>query len=259
MAIGAVAAAVVLVMVGVGTGLFHPNEGRSLPTFPSLAAQPDSSLHGSVAYYASDTGCIRLVAAAGQPSRTVWCLPSEPTSTWQKLGKPAGPQLVWRPDGRLEVTMFRMVPPAAGAKGPPALNPGWQKVINVRTGKVRDVPVPQVPATPNAGTQPSVSPGGERIGYSLDESTGRAKVTLTDSTGTRTLLSVRGPGEYGYRFGPVFWAPNWQWIAASDDGRILVITPGNPSLTRVLVTGSGGGAGGGEAGPAFAVTSTDLL
>jgi hypothetical protein len=89
--------------------------------------------------------------------------------------------------------------------------------------------------------------------------TGRVKVTLTDANGTRTLLSAHGPGEYGYQFGPVFWAPNWEWIAAADDGRILVITPNDPAVTRVLVTGSGGGAGGGTAGPTFAVTSANLL
>ena len=251
-------AGVVFALVG-GFALFVGSnlgsEGGSLPSFPSLTAHPDSSLHGTVAYYASDTGCIRLVAASGQSSKTLWCLPKDDSSTWATVGKPAGPQLVWRTDGRLEVTMFRMHP------GPPATwSAGWQKLIDVRTGKVDSVPATQVPSAPNSSTQPTVSPDGQRVGYTLDGSTGRATVTLTDSAGaTRTLLSVHGPGMYGYRLGPVFWAPNWQWIAASDDGRILVITPGKQSVTRVLVTGSGGGAGGGEAGPAFAVTSTDLL
>ena len=237
-------------------GLSLLGGGGRLPTFPSLAAQPDRSLHGTVAYYASDTGCIWLVAAAGQPSRNLWCLPKEDASTWPTDGKPAGPQLVWRSDGRLEVTMFRFMPgPGKGQ----ALSAGWQKLVDVRTGSVEDVPAAQVPSAPNTVTQPTVSPTGERVAYTLDGSNGRAKVTLTDNTGTRTLLSVHGPGKYGYRFGPVFWAPNWQWIAASDDSRILVITTGRQSVTRVLVTGSGGGAGGGPAGPEFAVTGADLL
>lgn len=233
------------------------SEGGSVPSFSSLAAHPDRSLHGTVVYYANDTGCLRLVAASGQSSRTLWCLPKEDSSAWPTVGKPAGPQLVWRSDGRLEVTMFRLMPgPGKGQ----ALSAGWQKIIDVRTGKVASVAAAQLPSAPNTTTEPTVSPEGQRVGYTLDGSTGRAKVTLTDSTGaTRTLLSVHGPGMYGYRFGPVFWAPNWEWIAASDDGRILVITPGTPSLTRVLVTGSAGGAGGGTAGPAFAVTRADLL
>jgi hypothetical protein len=235
-------------------GLALHDQNRSVPSFPSLAEQPDSTLHGTVAYYANDTGCIRLVAAAGQPSKTLWCLPHEDAAKMPTVGKPAGPQLVWRPNGRLEVTMFRMHP------GPPmTLSAGWQKIIDSRTGKVHDVPAAQLPSTPLPATGPTVSPTGQRVGYTLDQGSGRAKVTLTDATGNRTLLSVHGPGEYTYRFGPVFWAPDWKWIAASDDGRILVITPGTRSVTRVLVTGSGGGAGGGTAGPAFAVTAADLL
>lgn len=250
--------ALAALVLGLAVGSLHPNEGRALPAFGSLAVQPDRSLHGTVAYYANDTGCIRLVAAAGQPSKNLWCLPDE-GPTWAKLGKPVGPQLVWRSDGRLEVTMFRMTFTRPGVKGGPGLNPGWQKIIDVRTGAIENVPAAQVPSTPNTTTQPTSSPNGERVSYTLSEMTGRVTVTLTDRTGTRTLLSAHGPGEYGYRFGPVFWSPNWQWIAASDDGRILVITPGNPPVTRVLVTGSGGGAGGGTAGPAFAVTSANLL
>lgn len=248
---------IVAFILGVGAGLFHPNEGRALPSFPSLAAQPDRSLHGTVAYFANDSGCVRIVAAAGQPSKDVLCIPQQELAVKPaKGGKPAGPQLVWRSDDRLEVTMFFWTP-VAGKQ--PTYTGSWQKIVDVRTGKVEDVPAAQVPSTPNTTTQPTVSPKGERVSYSLDGSTGRAKVTLTDTTGTRTLLSVHGPGEYTYSFGPVFWAPNWQWIAASDDGRVLVITPGNPSVTRVLVTGSGGGAGGGTAGPAFAVTGANLL
>ena len=169
--------------------------------------------------------------------------------------KPAGPQLVWLSGDRLEVTMFLWKP----SPGTPVYSPGWQKVVDIRTGTVDNVPAAQVPSTPNTTTEPTLSPNGARVSYTLNAGSGQVKVTLTDSSGTRTLLSARGPGEDLYRFGPVFWAHNWQWIAASDDSRILVITPGTPPQTRVLVTGSGGGAGGGTAGPAFAITSSDLL
>lgn len=245
-------------VIGFGAALFHPNGGRSVPKFSSLAEHPDSSLHGTVAYFANDTGCIRIVAAAGAPSNNVLCISQKDLAVKPQQGmKPAGPQLVWLPGDRLEVTMFFWTPRPGG--GPPTYSAGWQKIVDVRTGKVHDVPPTQVPSTPTTGTEPTVSPSGERVNYTFDASSGRVRVSLTDSTGTRTLLSARGPGEYTYRFGPVFWAPNWQWIAAGDDGRILVITRGTPSVTRVLVTGSGGGAGGGTAGPAFAVTGSDLV
>jgi hypothetical protein len=231
-------------------------QSRALPSFPSLAEHPDPSLHGTVAYFADDTGCVRIIAASGLGSKDVLCLSQSDLAVKPELGlKPAGPQLVWRADGRLEVTMFLWMP----AKGPPVYTPGWQKVVDVQTGKVEEIPAAQSPSLPNTSTEPTVTPSDERVGYTFDAGNGQVKVTLTDPSGTRTLLSVRGPGEYTYRFGPVFWAPNWEWIAAGDAGRILVITPDAPSTTRVLVTRSGGGAGGGTAGPAFAATSSELL
>lgn len=255
--VAAVLAVIVALVLGFGAGLFHPDEGRDVPKFPSLAEQPDASLHGTVAYFADGTGCVRIVAAAGRPAKDVLCISKADLAVKPELGgKPAGPQLVWRADGRLEVIMFFWTA-TAGAK--PVYAAGWQRIVDVRTGAIEIVPAAQVPSTPNTTTQATVSPNGERLDFHLDAQTGRVTVTLTGSTGTRTLLSARGPGEYGYRFGPVFWAPDWQWIAASDDGRILVITPGEPAVTRVLVTGSGGGAGGGTYGPAFAVTSADVL
>ena len=172
----------------------------------------------------------------------------------RKEGKEIGPQLVWLSGGRLQVTMFRMTPPAkAGAV--PALHPGWQKIIDVRTGTVEDVPAADVPSQPNRQTHPVVSPSGQRISWTSDN--GRVKVMLTGRNGSRTLLSVQGPGEYTYSLGAAFWAPNWQWIAA-DDGRILIITTGNPPVTRVLTAESSRGALDAELAR-FAVTGANLL
>jgi hypothetical protein len=247
------------VVVGLGTVIYHLQESRPIPSFPSLADHPDPSLSGTVAYYNSQSGCISIVAAAGQPSKQVWCLPKEGPSTWVNVGKPAGPQLVWLKDGRLEVTMFRWLP-TPDKKRAPELRPGWQKIIDVRTGAVENVPTSQLPSSPNLTTEPTTSPSGNRITWTSDQSTGKANVFVTDASGSkRTLLSVHGPGEYTYQFGPAFWAPNYQWIAAADDGRILVITPSDPAVTRVLRTGTGGGAGGGTAGPAFAITAENIL
>jgi hypothetical protein len=250
--------AVFAVVVGVGFVVGHVREARPLPTFPSLAEHPDPSLQGTVAYYADDTRCIRLVASAGTPSRNLWCLPPEGPSTWETTGKPVGPQLVWRPDGRLEITMFRMKP-TKDTKSAPPLTRGWQKIIDVHNRAVEDVPTAEVPESPNLSTQPTVNAQGEQLRMNFDAATGKAEVTLTTRSGTRALLSVHGPGEYTYQFGPVFWAPNGNWIAATDDGRILIIDPRDPATTRILVTGTGGGAGGGTAGPTFAVTSENIL
>lgn len=256
----AAVAAVGGVLIANGARWFHPRESRALPAFSSLAERPDPSLHGTVAYYDDASRCVRLVAASGQPSRDLLCLSEQDVAVRPELKrKPAGPQLVWLPGDRLEVTMFWWSPESVKSGSAPVLHGDWQKVVDAGTGTVVQIPAAQVPDSPNLTTRPTVSADGRRVAAESDPATGKARVTLTDASGTRTLLSVRGPGEYTYSFGSVFWAPDGGWIAASDDGRILVITPGANPVTRVLVTGSGGGAGGGTAGPSFAVTATDLL
>jgi hypothetical protein len=241
------------VVLGVGF-LVLRGVNRPVPHFASLAGHPDRSLQGTVAYYADRSRCVKIVAAAGRPARTVWCLPEMDVARAVKAGKEIGPQLVWLAGGRLEVTMFRMMPPARpGAV--PGWRPGWQKVIDVRTGNIEDVPAAKVPSQPNRATHPMISPAGQRIGWTSGN--GRVTVTLTGRHRSRTLLDVRGPGEYTYRLGAAFWAPNWRWIAA-DDGRILIITTGRHPVTRVLTSESSHEAFSADLAR-FAVTGANLL
>lgn len=240
-----IAALVVLAVVALLwpalTSAYRPD-----PKFPSLADSPDSSLKGTVAYYADASDCVRIVAAAGQPSRDVLCPAGPNQSKAASKGKEIGPGLAWLPDGRLEVTMFRF----ADEKGE-QLKGSWQKIIDVRTGKAQDVPAAEVPAAPAPADHPMVSPSGEQITVTSEE--GQVQVTLRDNAGTRTLLSAEGGMDY--RLG-AFWAPNWQWIVA-DDKRILIITTGDPSVTRVLTAESSEGSD--DRFARFAVTDADLL
>lgn len=257
----AVGAAGVALWAYLGLALFHAGPRSPVPAFPSLEENPDPSLRGTVAYFDNGTRCVRVVAAAGTPSKDVHCLAPEDGSVMAARGKPAGPQLVWRPDGRLEVTLFRWTP-TGDTKGPPPVTADWQKVVDVTTGAVEDVPENQLPRSPLTPSPPTVNERGQRVRTAFDALTGRGRITLTDADGRRTLLSLRGPGEYTYDVGPAFWAPGGDWIAATDTGdggRILVITPSRPATTRVLVSNSGGGAGGGTAGPAVAISGEDLL
>lgn len=250
---GVVVAAALIVIGIVLVG--HWVSGRPEPNFPSLAQNPDSSLQGTVAYFAPKSRCVTVVAASGSPSKPVLCLSPPDMSKAAQLGtKEDSPQLVWLPDGRLQVTMFRVNPKNG------TTFPGWQKTVNVRTGQTQDTPATEVPSTPNLTTRPTVSPSGERITTSSDPRSGRIKIMLSDATGTRTLLSAQGPGEYTYGLNSAFWAPNWKWIAA-DDGRILIVTPEQPSTTRLLTDETkGGGALINDAKFAsFAVTESNLL
>jgi hypothetical protein len=86
--------------------------------------------------------------------------------------------------------MFRMTDPPG-----PNFRPGWQKIVDVRTGAVTDTPAAQVPSTPNLTGRPVVSPSGERISFTSNPENGHATITLTDAAGqSRTLLDERGPG-----------------------------------------------------------------
>lgn len=76
-----------------------------------------------------------VVAACGGQPTEVFCIPDEPVAKSRALGKPLGPQLVWREDGRLEVTLFRMTDPPG-----PLFEPGRQWIVDVPTGVVEEVP-----------------------------------------------------------------------------------------------------------------------
>lgn len=245
----AVGVAVVVAVVAVVVQLVMVASWQR-PEYPSLAANPDPSLHGTVAYLSDTTNCVQIVAAAGRPSKEVFCLPAQDVATAEKLGKEEGPQLVWLADGRLEITMFRMTDPPG-----PSFNPGWQKIVDVRTGRVEDVPAADVPSEANLQTHPMVNADGQQL--ELTSENGDVKLTLTDDSGTRTLLSVNGNPESGYHVPAAFWAPDGKWIAA-DDGRILVIVPDDPPVIRVLTEESDQGRFDGELSR-FAVTDEELL
>ena len=245
----AIAGVTVVLALGVTAAVLLSTTG-SVPSFPSLEQTPDPALHGTVAYL-GDGNCIRIIAAGGGPSRQVLCLPDQDVAVAEKLGKEQGPQLVWRPDGRLEVTMFRMTDPPG-----PGFEPGWQKVVDVRTGAVEDVPAAAVPSIPDSTTQPATTPTRQRHTWTSDPASRPNRVLLREDGNTRTLLAADGPGEGTYRLLAAFWSPDGNWIAA-DDGRILVITPAD-AVTRVLVTPADSGFQG-DGLARFAITGADLL
>lgn len=233
------------------------------PEFGSLAAQPDPTLQGTVAYFAAGPRCVRVVAAAGQPEKDVLCVGDQVTTTGGDKGAPGatfptkemGPQLIWRPDGRLEVTMFLLADPGANPSSGLQLAPGWQKVIDVTTGEVQDVPPADLPSEPALLPAPTVNAAGERV--DTVNADGQTAVVLDAGAGARTLLSFpAAPPSANYQFGPAFWAPSGDWIAAGD-GRILIITTTDPATTRVLRDDAR--AASLVSSPEFAVTDRNLL
>jgi hypothetical protein len=220
--IGVALVAAAGVVVAIGAGLRRAN--RPIPEFPSLADSPDPSLEGTVAYYDTDAGCVRVVDASGAASEDAYCFDADDDEN--------GPQLAFRPDGRLEVTMYSW--PQGGE-----LSAKWQRLVDVGSGEVEEVPIADVPEKPTQSPIPAVGPDGQTVTY--ESKSGTITVTLTSDAGTRTLLSATGP-EGGYQVSPggqPVWSPDGDWIVL-DEGRLLLITTADPSQTRVLVDPVGG-------------------
>lgn len=197
------------------------------PVFPSLADNPDPSLQGTVAYYDVIAQCVRVVAAAGRPSKDVLCLTED--EAWHPTQDAYGPLLAWLPDGRLEVTMRLW-----GERQAEAEAAGWwQKIVDVDTGAVEDVPATEVPSTLPEATA-LAGPNGEQI--EITSEGGRVEIVLTDTAGSRTLLSAEGNPDYWVKVPPT-WSPDGRWIVVKDGaGEILLITVDDPAVTRVLAT-----------------------
>lgn len=220
--IGVAVAAAAAVVAAIGIDLWQAN--RPIPEFPSLADSPDPSLEGTVAYYDTDAGCVRIADASGAAVEDAYCFDAADDDN--------GPQLAFRPDGRLEVTMFTW--PQGGE-----LAAKWQRLVDVASGEVEEVPIADVPDEPTQSPIPAVGPDGQTVTY--ESKSGTITVKLTSDAGTRTLLSATGP-EGSYQVSPggqPVWSPDGDWIML-DDGRLLLITTADPSQTRVLVDPVGG-------------------
>lgn len=223
----AAATAVVVVVAGIAfVARDLQDMGRPLPAFESLAEDPDPTLTGTVAYYEGTTGCVRVVDASGSASRDAYCLDPVPPSD----GPVTGPHLAWRDDGRLEVSAFSW-PPEEEMTG------AWQRLIDVRTGDVEDVPPEQVPDSPAPSPIPAIAVGPNDEQLVAEVRDNRLVIEVTDDGATRTLLrSAPGPS-HSYSVGngqqPV-WSPNGEYVVLSD-GRLLLTTVGEPSTTRILV------------------------
>lgn len=243
----AIAGVALLAATGVGVGVFRALGPVAEPSFPSLEQQPQEAFGGTVAYYSDSSGCVRIIAASGGPSKEVYCIPEEPIEVKQEKGKPIGPHLAWLPDGHLSVTMFRM-PDVPG----PEVLPGWQRIVDVKTGAVEEVPASYVPQTAPLIDHVTVAPDGARLTTVSQE--GSAVISVTRDGRTRVLLDVSGDPET-YRMAPAYWSPDFTWVAA-DDGRILIIDPGDPATTWILTDDAGITAD--ERFDRFAITTDEI-
>jgi len=222
--------AVAVPILAVAAGLV----GRSLwwslrptPDFPTLAAAPDRSRVGTIAYIGPypDDGCVWAVRAADGSARRVGCVDGS-------VGR-----LSWRADGRLEGTRF-----VRSARG----DSEYRWVADVAGGGIEDVPGSRgAPSKGDTGSEPA-GPNGERAVFR--SARGRLTVTIIDRTGRRASTAVAAPDTY--TFGQIAWSPDGAYLCVHDDlDRVLLIT--NEREPRILEVADHGW------GPA--VTAIDAL
>ncbi len=148
-----VAAGVVAVILVLGV--------KRVPSFPSLADDPDPTLHGTVAYVSArdqnQTWCVEVVAASGGASHEVMC-----SSDY------ASPTLAWGEDGRLIMT--ETYPPPARATA-----------VDVVSGATEVVPAAPTDPLASPYGRLDMLPTGERAYISSEG--GRSKLTVSGSDG----------------------------------------------------------------------------
>lgn len=219
----AVAVAVVAVVLAVAVVGSIRATRRPLPSFASLVEAPDPGLQGTIAYYDGTTGCVRVVDASGAAGKDAYCFDPPPGDS-----PVTGPQLAWRDDGRLEVTAFSW-PPGQDMTG------AWQRLVEVDTGAVEEVPRDRIPRRPEPSPIPAVAPDGDELLAEVRDD--RLVIELTEDGETRTLLeSEQGPSssyDVGAGGQPV-WSPDGTYVVLYD-GRLLLTTVGEDSTTRILV------------------------
>ena len=247
--VGSICVALLAVIVTVGLIVGGPDYSKPTPEFPSLSAQPDAALHGTVAYVVVTkdvvakvmSGCARMTLASGSASKDVFCWPFDPT---------APVTVKWLDSSRLLVTLFAVRPDTHD------LNPKWAKIFDVSTGLTQDVPASELGkgAIPPSG--PTRNVAGETVTATGKD--GNLTLAMRGPSGTQTLLAVRdsNPG-WGIQSGPA-WSPDGAWILWSDGGRLLLTTPGVKAATYVLSSAEVFGVAGEYNVQTFALNGADL-
>lgn len=202
------AVAVVAVVVGVIVTV-----GRvPLPPMPSLAADPDPSIPGTVAFLHGDgdRSCLSLVAAGGGEPLDLRC------GSWQPDA------LAWTTDGRLAVSSWDPAPVGAEARTVTVIDPvtgdewGWAEVSSERWAADRLVR--------EDGSRLVVDPSRDGI-VTL-------RVRAPDGAGTE-LMRLQGPADYGLVSAQ--WSPDGQWVLGVDTrGRLFVLDADGDIGPRLL-------------------------
>ncbi|MGH7549244.1 MAG: DUF2157 domain-containing protein [Gemmatimonadota bacterium] len=174
-----------------------------LPDYPSLAAHPDPSIPGRVAFLRWGTApCLFVVPASGGEPRRLRCANGEEDADW--LGGPLG----WTGDGRIVVQAF-------GPSGPRAL------VLDPETGRVIErIQIDEPLFSRPLPADGSGGPAGARL--LVNRSDRAATLGIAPPEGS-PLEVARVTGPPGYAFTDAHWSSDGEWILIRDSNQNLLV------------------------------------
>ena len=245
----AIGAAALVVVVFVGSVVFVVAEllagdhgyGKPWPEFPTLAAEPNPSFRGTVAFIAGPSeprkvesdgqvtmrkdSCAMVVRASGGRAQQVMCWPMPD----RELASVA-----WTGDGRLRITGFE-----EGQKAKPI--PIWGREIDLSTGENVTVAIenlatdafPEPPPVTNLNDETLVVRNGR----------GSATVTVVRSGSQQVLFSVKDQNPGFAIQGTPQWSSDGKWFVMYDGRRLLTTTNDAAPSTKVLAENVSGAIG----------------
>jgi hypothetical protein len=186
-----------------------------LPDYPSLAAAPDPSIPGRVAFVRwGERPCVYVVPARGGPERRLRCTDDEEDGEdWY------GGPIAWTRDGRIVVQAF-------SPSGNRAI------VLDPATGSLLERIAVQEPLAERAPPEAEARDDGARL--LVNRTGGAATLGIAPRAASpRELARVEGPP--AYRFGEARWSPDGEWILVRDSNQdLLVVRAREGAALRLL-------------------------
>ncbi|CAN5839771.1 hypothetical protein BH20GEM1_BH20GEM1_19520 [soil metagenome] len=202
-----IAAAVVALAVCVSIWAFGV---APLPDYPSLAADPDPSIPGRVAFVRwGERPCVFVVQGSGGAPRRLRCTDEDGNGGVDWFGGP----VAWTRDGRIVVQAFS-----------PAGNRAI--VLDPETGHVVERIVVEQPLGERASlsgslqTEPEARDDGARL--LVNRSGGAATLGIAPRDASpREVARFSGPPAYAFR--EAHWSPDGEWILVRDSNQDLLV------------------------------------
>jgi hypothetical protein len=205
--------------VAIAVGAFVWGFGVApLPEYPSLAAHPDPSIPGRVAFLRWWAGppCLYVVPAAGGEARRLRCTDDDGDDPdW--FGEPLG----WTEEGLIVVHAF-------GASGPRAI------VLDPETGRTLErIPIPEPLFARTPPSDRGVRADGGRL---LVRSSGRTATLGIAPPDGRPIEVTRVSGPPDFAFWEAVWSPDGEWILVRDSNQNLLVLPARENARPRLLS-----------------------